>query len=56
VKFHPDNEKLQLFSAADDYKVKVWDLKSSRCLVTIEAHFSVVTSMVFSPDGATMYR
>ncbi|XP_048761757.2 transducin beta-like protein 3 [Ostrea edulis] len=55
VRFHPDNEKLQLFSAADDYKVKVWDLKTSRCLVTIEAHFSVVTSMVFSPDGATMY-
>ncbi|XP_061191404.1 transducin beta-like protein 3 [Saccostrea echinata] len=55
VKFHPDNEKLQLFSAADDYKVKVWDLRTSKCLVTVEAHFSVVTSMVFSPDGTTMY-
>lgn len=56
VKFHPDNEKLQLFSAADDYKVKVWDLRTSKCQVTVEAHYSVVTSMVFSPDNATMYR
>lgn len=56
VGFHPDAEKLQLFSAAKDYKVRVWDLSSSTCIAEIEAHFSVVTSLCFSVDGKALYR
>ena len=28
--FHEINDKLQLFSAADDYKIRIWDLQKSR--------------------------
>ena len=56
VGFHPDAEKLQLFSAAKDYKVRVWDLTSSTCIAEVEAHFSVVTYLCFSVDGKALYR
>ncbi|XP_033745921.1 transducin beta-like protein 3 [Pecten maximus] len=55
VEFHPDADKLQLFSAADDYTVRVWDLRSSQCIAAVEAHVSVVTCLCFSQDGSTLY-
>ncbi|XP_063286536.1 transducin beta-like protein 3 [Pelobates fuscus] len=54
VQFHPDMSRLQLFSSSMDYKIRIWDLKSSKCLSILETHFSAVTSLCFSPDGDTM--
>ncbi len=56
AKFRPDPARLQLVSSANDYKVRVWDLTSSECVAIVDAHYSVVTSLDFSPDGKTMYR
>ncbi|XP_038065030.1 transducin beta-like protein 3 [Patiria miniata] len=55
VEFHPESEKLLLFSAADDCKIRVWDLKTSRCKAVLESHYSGVTSFAFTEDGQTMY-
>ena len=30
VCFHPDSKVLQLFSASDDCKIRIWDLSESR--------------------------
>lgn len=49
IHFHPDHEKLQLFSASDDCKIRIWDLNKSRCVSVLEGHYSVVTSLAF-PD------
>ncbi|NP_001080042.1 transducin (beta)-like 3 L homeolog [Xenopus laevis] len=54
VQFHPDMSRLQLFSSSMDYKIRLWDLKSSKCLCILETHFSAVTSLCFSTDGNTM--
>ncbi|KAM4025964.1 transducin beta-like protein 3 [Anomaloglossus baeobatrachus] len=54
VQFHPDMSRLQLFSSSMDYKIRIWDLKSSRCLCLLENHYSAVTSLCFSADGDTM--
>ena len=35
MKFHYDPKQLLLFSAADDYKLRVWDLKTSKCVMHI---------------------
>jgi len=51
VKFHPEAEKLQLFSAADDASIRVWDLQTSKCIANLSAHMSAVTSLSFSSDG-----
>ncbi|KAL9962409.1 hypothetical protein ACROYT_G031510 [Oculina patagonica] len=54
VAFHPNAKVLQLFSATDDCKIRVWDLKKSRCVGVLESHFSVVTSLAFSHSGQSM--
>ncbi|KAM4698483.1 transducin beta-like protein 3 [Rhinophrynus dorsalis] len=54
VQFHPDTSRLQLFSSSMDYKIRIWDLKSSKCLCALETHYSAVTSLCFSSDGDTM--
>ncbi|XP_031561382.1 transducin beta-like protein 3 isoform X2 [Actinia tenebrosa] len=54
VQFHPNSEVLQLFSASDDCKIRIWDLNKSRCIVVLESHFSVVTSLAFNSSHKTM--
>lgn len=54
VEFHPDISRLQLFSSSVDCKIRIWDLRTSKCLCVLESHFSAVTSLAFSPDGQTM--
>ncbi|KAG8433326.1 hypothetical protein GDO86_017564 [Hymenochirus boettgeri] len=54
VQFHPDMSRLQIFTSSMDYKIRLWDLKSSKCLFILETHFSAVTSLSFSGDGDTM--
>ena len=56
AEFHPDVEKLQLFTAADDYKIRVWDLKTSSCVALLVSHYSVITALQFSPDAELLYR
>lgn len=54
VEFHPDISRLQLFSSSMDYKIRIWNLKSSKCISVLESHYSAVTSLSFSADGNTL--
>ncbi|XP_061329291.1 transducin beta-like protein 3 [Pezoporus flaviventris] len=53
VEFHPDISCLQLFSSSMDYKIRIWDLNTSKCVAVLDGHFSAVTSLVFA-DGNTL--
>ncbi|KFW84515.1 Transducin beta-like 3, partial [Manacus vitellinus] len=53
VEFHPDISRLQLFSSSMDYKIRIWDLNSSKCVAVLDGHFSAVTSLAFA-DGNTL--
>ena len=55
VAFHPDISRLLLYSAGEDYKVRVWDLTTSKCVAEVAAHYSLVTSVDFSADGSSIY-
>ncbi|KAL2299100.1 hypothetical protein Nmel_014716 [Mimus melanotis] len=48
VEFHPDISRLQLFSSSMDYKIRIWDLSSSKCVALLDGHFSAVTSLAFA--------
>ncbi|XP_041474623.1 transducin beta-like protein 3 isoform X1 [Lytechinus variegatus] len=54
VQFHPDPDRLHLFSVSDDNHIRIWDLKTSSCLCVLETHYGAVTSLSFSHDGNTM--
>ncbi|XP_061605673.1 transducin beta-like protein 3 [Phyllopteryx taeniolatus] len=54
VEFHPDSERLQLFSSSLDCGIRLWDLRTSQCVFVLQSHYSAVTSLSFSPDGDTM--
>lgn len=56
VEFHPDISLLQLFSSSADCVIRIWDLRTSKCLCVLESHFSAVTSLAFSPNGNTLVR
>ncbi len=38
-------------SASRDKTVKIWDVKSGRCIATLIGHDNWVTSLVFHPSG-----
>lgn len=54
IMFHPDPNRLLLFSGGDDGSVRVWDLTGKKCLSTLEKHQSAITSMAISEDGWTL--
>jgi len=54
VCYHPDAEKLVLFSSSVNGKIRMWCLKTSKCLSIFEGHFSQVTGIEFSKDQDTM--
>lgn len=54
IMFHPDPNRLLLFSGGDDGSVRVWDLTRKKCLSTLEKHQSAITSMAISGDGWTL--
>lgn len=49
--FHPITSRHTLYTAADDYVIRAWDLKSSKCSQTFAAHSSAVTSISLSLSG-----
>ncbi|MCI4385087.1 hypothetical protein PGIGA_G00046290 [Pangasianodon gigas] len=54
VQFHPDISLLQLFSSSMECGIRIWDLRTSKCICILESHFSTVTSLAFSLDGHTL--
>ncbi|XP_076026765.1 transducin beta-like protein 3 [Genypterus blacodes] len=54
VQFHPDISLLQLFSSSLDCGIRLWDLRTSRCVCVLQSHYSAVTSLSFSATGDTM--
>jgi platelet-activating factor acetylhydrolase IB subunit alpha len=48
--FHPCGTLL--LSAADDKTIRVWDLKTGRCIKTVEAHGHFVTSLAWGRTKA----
>ncbi|XP_048465369.1 transducin beta-like protein 3 isoform X2 [Rhincodon typus] len=54
VEFHPDISRLQLFSSSMDYKIRLWNLNTSKCMMVLDAHYSAVTSLAFTSDGNTL--
>ncbi|XP_066291530.1 transducin beta-like protein 3 [Branchiostoma lanceolatum] len=54
VAFHPDITKAQVYGAASDYKIHVWDLNTSKCIALLDKHYSTVTSLQFTQDGNTL--
>lgn len=54
VQFHPDISRLQLFSSSLDCGIRLWDLRSSQCVIVLQSHYSAVTALSFSPNGNTM--
>lgn len=43
--FHPNGK--YLLSAADDHTIRIWELKTGRCIRKIEAHERFVSSLVW---------
>ena len=49
--FHPYPKKYQLYTCGDDTTIRVWDLRTKKCLSTLKAHLSTATSLSVSPCG-----
>ncbi|KAL2556453.1 Transducin family protein/WD-40 repeat family protein [Forsythia ovata] len=54
IMFHPDPNRLLLFSSSDDSTIRVWDLTNKKCVAVLEKHQSTVTSLSISEDGWTL--
>ncbi|KAK3020309.1 hypothetical protein RJ639_046521 [Escallonia herrerae] len=54
IMFHPDPDRLILYSGSNDATVRVWDLTKKKCIATLEKHLSTVTSIAVSEDGWTL--
>jgi len=54
LEYHPDPDKLVLFSSSDDGKIRMWDLNTSKCLSVLEGHFSPATALIFSKDHSIL--
>lgn len=51
--YSPDGSRV--VTAADDGKIKVWDVVSGFCLVTLEGHTSSVTAVQFAKKGQVIF-
>ena len=50
--FSPDGSYVA--SGSDDYSVKLWDIQTGECLLTMVGHGADVSGVVFSPNGAKL--
>lgn len=46
-----DVQRDYLASAARDKTIKIWEVRNSRCVVTLLGHDNWVTDLVFHPNG-----
>ncbi|QLL31080.1 hypothetical protein HG536_0A08970 [Torulaspora globosa] len=51
--YSPDGSRV--VTAAEDGKIKVWDVVSGFCLVTLEGHTSSVTAVQFAKKGQVLF-
>jgi U3 small nucleolar RNA-associated protein 13 len=51
VFFHPDPNRLELFSTSDDNSIAMFDLRDQKCVAQFKDHFSLPTQVALSPDG-----
>ncbi|AAS50422.1 AAR057Wp [Eremothecium gossypii ATCC 10895] len=51
--YSPDGARI--VTAAEDGKIKIWDIVSGFCLATFEEHTSSVTSVQFAKNGQIMF-
>ncbi len=49
VDFSPDGNLL--VSASSDYSIKLWDVKTKKCINTLPGHTRWIRTVAFSPDG-----
>lgn len=54
VKFHPNSERLMLFSTSDDNTICVYDLRDSKCLAIFKDHVSLPVDLAVVFDGYTL--
>lgn len=50
VHFHPLNQPL-FVSGGDDYKIKVWNYKSKRCIFTLQGHLDYIRTVFFHHEA-----
>ncbi|KAJ9099409.1 U3 snoRNP protein [Naganishia cerealis] len=53
VCYSPDGSRV--VSASDDGKIKVWDVVSGFCLVTLQEHTAAVTGLSFAKKGQVLF-
>ena len=51
VYFHPDPQRLELFSTSDDNSIAMYDLRDQKCVAQFKDHFSLPTQLALSADG-----
>ncbi|CDK27732.1 unnamed protein product [Kuraishia capsulata CBS 1993] len=53
IAYSPDGARI--VTAADDGKIKIWDIISGFCLATFDEHSSAVTGIAFAKRGQVMF-
>nr|CAD7430284.1 unnamed protein product [Timema monikensis] len=56
LEFHPEEERSQVFAAADDTTICAWDVKTGERQLSLAGHFSKVTALAFHKDFKHMIR
>ncbi|KAI6178690.1 Transcription initiation factor TFIID subunit 5 [Aphelenchoides besseyi] len=52
VTFHPNCN--YVIGGSDDHRIRIWDVLTGECVITLDGHRGVVHSVKVSPDGRTV--
>ncbi|KRX01398.1 WD40-repeat-containing domain [Pseudocohnilembus persalinus] len=52
--FHPQKDKYLLASVGDDFQIKLYDLIISQQIVSLNAHKSLISTIIFSENGTNL--